>query len=415
VRRFIPFIAILVLPLTGCKPAGKALTSLQYHNIRWRLVKTTMTMTVGDGSVDARKLMEQETYVGGVTQGRVTAEYPQGLEKTAGEIAKEFDEFYPAVQKELGVEWSFDLVLKLVPAPPYATGYRYSVVLPKNRRVVFPIIVSGDNPNAWWAPVVAHEMTEASMLAPKKRSKVALGDLYSGSLCLSMGTRWFRDGAADYAEYMFERLENNAQGTRYHPPGSVYAELNGARENLLSWTNCEGQPNWYAAASGLIFEMKNRYGDDAVVRQTRELSKTSTPDGRGLKRAFKRATGDDLKAFLKSYETPWAGFVVHDTNPNPNLPHSVFPGNRAQVGTVYPATPASRRGVRYRDRIVEFEGQPVTSADELETMIARKRPWDIVSIRIERDGQLMPMKLKLIPRPVDIKTFLELSGVTPGT
>jgi hypothetical protein len=356
-----------------------------------------MTMSIGDGGTDARRLMERETYVGGVTSGRVTVEYPDGLEETARKLAREFDLFYATVEKELGIEWSFDLVLKLVRVEPSASGYRYSVILPKDRRLVFPVPVSRVGRGDSWTPVIVHEVTEASMLAPKTR--VVLGDLYRGSFCVPLGTRWFRDGASAYAQHLFEIARCAAEGTDYELPGHIYGDLNRVRERLLAWTNCDGQPDWYGAALGLAAEMRNRFGDDAVVRFVSELSRTSVPDGRGLKRAFKRTTGTELADFLKAYETPWAGFAARNTAPSPVAPRAVLPGNRVEVTTVYPATPAWRRGIEPGDVIVSLDGEPVVSADRLAHLLARKRPWQVVSIEVERRGERIPMKLKLIPMP----------------
>lgn len=392
---------LLAIMACGCKPIGRAYASLQYHNTELRLVKSVMTMTVGDGKVDARRLMERETYVGEVTVGRVTARYPEGLEAVARDLAVSFDQFYPVVSRKLGVDWSFDLVLNLVRVEPGASGFRYSVKLPKDRRITFPVPVSRTGPHGWWTPVIAHELTEASMLAPRKRAKLVLSDLYSGPLCIPAGTRWFRDGAADYAQYIFASCP---------PPEDVYEELNRVRAQILYWSNCKDEPNWYDAAAGLMVEMTNRYGEDSIARMMDELSHESVPDGGGLVRAFKRATGASLREFLESYETPWAGFVVRDTTRNPAQPCGVLPGNRVIVSTVYPATPASRRGIEVGDAIVSFAGEPVTSAAGLANSLARRRPWEIVQLEVERSGQLMPMKLKLIPRPVDIGVFLRLSG-----
>lgn len=410
-RLLLASLSLLLIPFVGCKPAGKALTSLQYHNIKWQLTKTTMTMCIGDGSVDARKLMENEVYVGCVTVGNVTVEYPQGLECAAKVLANQFNDFYPIVQSKLGIEWSFHPVLRLVRVNGMACGYHYSVNLPKNRRIVFPIPVVQGSPDAWWTPVVAHEMTEASMLAPLKSKKIILGDLYSGDYCIPMGTRWFRDGASDYAEYLFES-STKTPGCSYSAPGYVYQDLNKTKDCLLSWTNCQGEPDYYGAAAGLMFEMTNRFGDNAVAKMMCQVTKTSVPDGRGLKRAFKKTTEVDLGEYLKCYETPWAGFVTRDSSPDRTRPNCVLQGNKVEVTSVYQATPAYRRGILPGDIILSAAGERIMSANGLAHTIARQKPGDVVPFEIERRGEILPMKLKLIPRPVDVNEFLKLSGVS---
>lgn len=386
-------IIISIVPLAGCKPVGKALSSLQFHNIDWRLSKTIMTITVGDGKLDMKQAMKKETFAGSVCQGRVTVDFPEGLQTTACQLAQDFDGFYPIVKQRLGIEWDFDLELKLVRVPSTACGFRYSTKITKNRRLTFPIPIIDECPCGRWTPTVAHEMTEASLIAPKSRKQLVLADLWAGSCYISTGARWFRDGASDYASYLFaDQL----------PSGSLYRELNEVRDRLLGWANYDGAPNWYDAAAALIFEMKNRFGEDAVNRLMCELAKEPAPGGGGLKRAFKRVTGVDLEQFLKTYETPWTGVVVCEDRCD------------VVVAAIYPASPASRRGIKADDIIVSLADCPVHSVDEFNQLLARQQVWQIVPIEIRRDGQLLPMRLKLIPRPVDIDEFLRLSGIQKG-
>lgn len=352
-----------------------------------------MTMSVGDGSVDLRRAMKEETYAGSVTSGRVTVEYPAGLSSIAEDLAKKFDTFYPVVKEQLGINWSFDLVLKLVQVDPEASGFRYSIKLSRDRRLVFPMPVIRERPVSYWAPIVAHEVTEASMIAPKARNGLVLDDIFSGSFCLPTGTRWFRDGVSDYAAHLFHGK----------PPARVYEELNRVGDMLTSWSNCKHQPDWYDAACGLVFEIKNRFGEDAIATMISELSHDSAPDGLGLARAFRRTTGLDLDEFLKSYQTPWAGWTVRD--------ETVDGKNCVKIVAIYPATPAKRRGVAAGDIVASFAGKPVTSAAELAHSLARQRPWEMAPVEVCRGGKLIPMRLKLIPMPPDIRLFLRLSQV----
>ncbi|MEN6520798.1 MAG: PDZ domain-containing protein [Armatimonadota bacterium] len=388
-RKLVPLAIVIVILLAGCKPVGQICSSLQYHNIHLRLVKSVMTITTGRGKTDMRRLMEQGTYDGKVVRGHVTVEYSEGLDAAAKELAEQFDRAYPFIKDRLGIEWSFDLVLKLVRVEPETGGYRYSVKLGRNRKLTFPVPVSKTGPNMRWAHIVAHEMTEASMIAPRKRSGLVLADLYTGPFCVPTGARWFRDGTSDYAQYILGQPM----------PGNIYPELNAVRERLLSWANCEDDPDWYAAATGLIVELTNRYGENTVKRIMKELSKEPAPGGSGLNRAVRRATGMDVREFLKNYETPWAGFTAYDS------------GGKVRISKVYPATPASRRGIKPGDTVLIFAGEQVNSSDSLAHILARQHPGQMVSIEVLRGAETIPMRLKLIPMPVDMGLFLRLSGV----
>jgi len=151
--------------------------------------------------------------------------------------------------------------------------------------------------------------------------------------------------------------------------------------------------------------MVNRFGVDSVRKMMEELSKEPVPGRRGIARAFKRATGVDLEEFLTGYQTPWAGIVVRDTRPVGS------DDNQVRVLTVYPATPASRRGIRVGDVITNFAGVPVRSSDEFADILAKQTIWQMVPVEVKRDDENIPMRLKLIPRPTDINQFLILSGV----
>lgn len=386
-------VLIFATPLVGCRLAGRAITSVQYHNIDYRVVKTVMTMNAGDGALDLRPLMECEVYTGTVTVGRVTAEFPQGFEETARELAAEFDAFYPTVARETGIDWSFDLMLKLVRVPQGVSGFRYSVKLPKSRRLAFPVPVSPDGKGGWWTPLIAHEMTEASLIAPIDRNKIVLDDLYSENFCLRFGTRWFRDGVSNYVMWSFVDPTLN-------PPDAVFTELNRAKTRLLTWSNCPNEPDLYAAAHGLIQLTVNRFGPDSIPRLMSELAQEEVPGGGGLARAYKRATGEDLKAFLGNYQLAWTGFSVRQTG-------------RPVVTQVYPATPASRRGVRVGDVIVSVAGKPVRDSNDLARALSMQNPGEMTLFEFERDGQALQTRLKLIPMPVDLTQFLKSSEALP--
>ncbi len=394
-RAFSAAAAALVLSvvLAGCRPAGLAYSWMQAHNLDTRLVRTTMVITAGDGSSDARALMNAQSYAGEYDLGRIKVRYPEGCADTAKEVAGAFADTANLVALRTGIEWSFALEIRLVRAPQGMRGFRYSERLTARRALVFPLFIGADGRvKASWAPVVAHEMTEASLIAPIDPRKMALGDLYSGPFCVSLETRWFRDGVADRAGYILgERLFPGD----YYPSARGCDQLSRTREALLDWNNCDGAPNYYDAAAALIIEGERAAGEYAISQVMDELANERVHGGRGIRRAFSRATGLDLPGYLRSYEPAWLGIDVTDTRPDRSNPPLVLPGNQTTVSYVYDHSPAVRWKLAVGDVIVSADGVPVASANHFGQLLARHKPGDRMSLVTRRKEESHAMRVKL--------------------
>jgi regulator of sigma E protease len=62
-------------------------------------------------------------------------------------------------------------------------------------------------------------------------------------------------------------------------------------------------------------------------------------------------------------------------------------------GRIVPGSPADRAGLRAGDRVIEIEGRPVASWDELVRAV-RTRPGDVLLLRIERDGAVHDVQVQ---------------------
>lgn len=372
-----------------------------------------MTITLGDGREDAREYLDAGSYAGIYRLGNVSVSYPEGSYALAREIARSYADAANLIALRMGIEWSFDLDLRIVELPDSVRDLSYTVTLRPDRKLIFPVFIdSRGRVRADWAPAIAHELTEASMIAPRDRKKMVLGDAYSGPLCIPTGTRWFRDGVSERAG---DILGLRLFGNRYYPPASGYAKLLQTRVSILDWNNCEGAPNHYAAASALIHEAENRAGEFAISQVMQNVAEEGVPGGRGLRRAFEKGAGLDIRTFLETYDTAWLGADFADTRPERSNPPLLSDENRVMITRVYDATPAARWKLLPGDIVVSFGGTQIVSANQLRHQIARFRPGDRVELETAREGQIRRMRVKLISmkNPTSAMVPSNLSLPTP--
>ena len=71
----------------------------------------------------------------------------------------------------------------------------------------------------------------------------------------------------------------------------------------------------------------------------------------------------------------------------------------AQVATVTEGSPASKAGLETGDVVVSFDGETITSADDLTSAVLAQQPGDSVEITVERDGSTKTVTATLGTRP----------------
>lgn len=73
------------------------------------------------------------------------------------------------------------------------------------------------------------------------------------------------------------------------------------------------------------------------------------------------------------------------------LPH----GGGAQISIVGPDSAAAKAGMRPNDIVVEFNGQPVRSSDELIAMVIHTRPGTTVPVKVVRNRQVQTLNVTI--------------------
>ena len=90
--------------------------------------------------------------------------------------------------------------------------------------------------------------------------------------------------------------------------------------------------------------------------------------------------------------------------------------SRVQISAVTAGAPASEGGVRTDDVIVSFDGVAPTDATEYTALVQSKRPGDIITVVVERAGEVLTLEVGLgaNPTPGDVfgKAYM---GTTSGS
>ena len=89
-------------------------------------------------------------------------------------------------------------------------------------------------------------------------------------------------------------------------------------------------------------------------------------------------------------------------------PQKTADGLRVRV--VGPGTPAATAtsesnddaGVRVNDVLLSLDGEPITSSEDLNRMLAETRPGSTVQLVVQRDGRSIPQDIKLTEKPIEL-------------
>jgi serine protease Do len=74
-------------------------------------------------------------------------------------------------------------------------------------------------------------------------------------------------------------------------------------------------------------------------------------------------------------------------------------GPGAAIGSVYEGTPAARAGLRPGDVIEALDGEPVADFEDLRARVGDRRPGEVVTLRVQRDGATIELTTTLDAKP----------------
>ncbi|MCS7168718.1 MAG: trypsin-like peptidase domain-containing protein [Gemmatales bacterium] len=73
---------------------------------------------------------------------------------------------------------------------------------------------------------------------------------------------------------------------------------------------------------------------------------------------------------------------------------------QAKILEVMPDSPAAKAGIQPNDIILSFDGRKITNYRSLVEQLRRKRPGQVVSVEVLRNGEKLELKVKLAARPM---------------
>lgn len=108
------------------------------------------------------------------------------------------------------------------------------------------------------------------------------------------------------------------------------------------------------------------------------------------------------------------GVMIQKITPELAKSFNLSENEGALVGDVLKGSPAERSGIERGDVIIEFDGQPVKTMEELPKIVARTRPGSEVDVVVIRDGRRKVIKAtidKLEDTGVPVSTNIEKIGL----
>ncbi|MCX6376229.1 MAG: PDZ domain-containing protein, partial [Armatimonadetes bacterium] len=155
---------------------------------------------------------------------------------------------------------------------------------------------------------------------------------------------------------------------------------------------------YYAASEGLVCELINRAGPDAVARIVEAAFEEKRVDGDTLERAVKKVTGLELKEFLRDYRMTWLGADFMDGARMPDAQSVVRAGNVVRVMKVYQGTPAEKWRLKPGDQIMAVDGHAVVSSAWLVHYLAARRPHERITVDLLIGGKPVSYRMVMAQR-----------------
>ncbi len=91
----------------------------------------------------------------------------------------------------------------------------------------------------------------------------------------------------------------------------------------------------------------------------------------------------------------WLGVMIQKITPDLAKSFSLTDKKGALVGDVIPEGPAAKAGIKRGDVIVKFNGQEVSSMEQLPKIVARTTPNTDVNVEVVRDGEPMTLNVRI--------------------
>lgn len=392
---------VLALVLAGCETIQEKTALATYTTYQDEGGKPAFDVrfNYSDAVVVDNTHVAEQYYEGTAKVGRAEVAFQAGLKEQAGELAMEMEQYIADVEQHLGRELQVPVrayLLRRDRMPGEVTGgfQRTSDVYQ------FPMFVADQeesfetirSTNPFYPYMFVHELAKLSLVDPA-RPPLILDDQKDNPLVKSRYfTRWFREGLANYAEFLvYEKMRQRTAPDGTPTPLSTFenshvyqqplTSLAKVGEDLFSWDAFDDRannPDYHNAAMGLFILVEDRYGDGAVRSIMDELEKLSFVDGQVLEETFNKTLGTDIRQMVGTFTLQDTGTEATTLTPATARNYGLKAPQGLYVNNIADASLAKTAGLQRGDVIVQLN----------RTVIANHLDYELAMLEAQRHGNV---------------------------
>ena len=407
-RKVASRILVLILTtctITGCRTINKRITEAvldggeakQWHihygsTLRYRLNNQSLEKIAFEGTVDAE---------------RIRVRYQKGLRNQAERIANEAVEMLERVERRIGMTITTRSTIQLLRFDEPPQNFSICLTVDPNEFPLPLFVRAGDESyrailaqNPSYPYLFVHELVETSLVCDRSGGQV-LPDLGWGALGLNAHvnnyTRWFRDGLANYAGFIAQRIITEDLTPQEPPPlaepilhSRPFSSLSAIRGKLFTWPQSaakDKQREYYDAALGLFLLLENRFGEQAIRQIMQQVAGRQAVDRHDLVEITNQAIGTDVKQFVAEFRFPQPGLEVSRITPALVLNQGLEVEKGLFVNAVEPNSPGERVGLQVRDVILAAGSTRVTGELDFELALFGARQQTSLSLAVRRPDE----------------------------
>jgi hypothetical protein len=377
--------------------------------------------------------LKQTVFEGIIHIADVNITYQHGLHDQAQCIAQRTADVLAEVQEQTGVEISFKTCLYLIRLDEIPQSFKVAISSPRNEFRIPLFIEAGKEScedivcrNISYPWSVIHELIEFSLIFPHGKGRI-LPDLdWNGFLLqatLANGTRWFREGFAEYAAYVAEETapgkiqcpdewpltiqlrlhlqyqtnldkftqtdERTAIRLRLQSYRQPFSSLSKVGTRLFAWrqdANPQLDTDYYNAALGLFLLIRERYGESAIRDIMHKISERDFLNGADLIRIVNDTLKTDIKKLVQDFRMPQLGVTIVPLTPAGILNEDIGVGKGLLIKDVTPGSPACAAGLIKGDVLTTLAGKPTSNILDLDFALLGVAAQKDIQAEIWRKG-----------------------------
>lgn len=419
--RFVLFLPILFLVLLGgCKTLEQQSATANYEDYRNQTEKATFNVSFNydDAVVVDDSYVATQYYEGTAKTGRVEVTFQAGMKEQAGELAMEMAQYIAEVEKHIGRTLETPVrayLLRRDHMPGSITGG----FAPTHEAFQFPLFSAEGkedfetirSSNPFYPYMFIHELTKLSLVDPA-RPPLILPDQKTGPMLkTTYPTRWFREGLANYAEFLvYEKMrERVADGENYEPlstfesehvyqqPLSALAKVGPA---LFSWDKSDDSTQdraYYNAAMGLFILLEHRFGEGSVRKVMGALEQQSYVDGQVIINTINKTLDTDIEQVVQDFDLMTAGTQASPLTPATAKNFGLAVQQGLYVNALAETGAAHAAGLRQGDVIIGINRRTITNHLDYELAMLEAQEHGNLYFTVDRLGERQTLGAKFKP------------------